>query len=109
MASVELQKVAINAKTQVNAIVDALRRAQDTLEYYSVRSLGSELIEMQAGAVVTQNGATTVSKEELLDLLTLLNTLIYRARAAPRGEITQLGTEPLSDADARAYSQKLSL
>lgn len=108
MASEELRKTALQAKTAANQIIDGLRKGQDLIDYFNHHD-GGELFGLPAGEVVAQNGGTIVDREEALDLLTLLANAVWQFRAAPNGANTQLGVAPLTETDNRNFTSKLGL
>ncbi|GIV82365.1 MAG: hypothetical protein KatS3mg051_1719 [Anaerolineae bacterium] len=92
---------------QLAGIADQAARI---VQSYNANGVSADLSDVTAETNVTGNTDRIVTKQELVDAITLLASIAYYLQALTGSlpTLTALETPPLSPADLRAYLDKLS-
>lgn len=93
--SSQLTRLSQASNSAVRQLLSAASQAEDLLQYGLANGLAAELSALPAGSVVVSS-PYTLTKEELLDQLYLLDTAAKLLRGAGAGAQTLLAQAPIS-------------
>lgn len=106
--SSQLTRLTQASNSAVRQLISAASQAEDLLQYGLANGLADELAALPAGSAVVTS-PYTVTKEELLDQIYLLDTLAKLFRGAGAGTKTLLNADPLSGSALISRYRKLGI